>query len=276
MTAARLRGRALERILDSLSDRDRAILVDVGRNRVLSGAQLSRLHFVTIAPTARDRIRRKVLARLVTLGVLAILDRRVGGARSGSDGLVFAPGIAGQRVLPLLAAESAVKLPTRARRPWTPGERFLKHSLDVSELGVQLREQEQTGAVTLARWAVEATAAYPNGFGGLMKPDASLLLQAGNIEDSWVIELDRATESLPTLRHKLLAYVDFANAGQVGPDGTIPRVLVVVSHEKPLVIENRLKAIQELVSGLPDPADRLIHAVRFEQAVPHLVNVLDG
>jgi hypothetical protein len=276
VTGGRLTAAALERILDSLSDRDRAILVDIARNRVLTGAQLSRLHFATLAATSRDRIRRRVLARLVALGVLATLERWVGGARSGSGGLVFAPGVAGQRLLPWLAAEYNVELLARARRPWTPGERFLKHSLDVSELGVQLREQGQTGVLTVARWAVESAAAYPNGFGGQMKPDASVLLQAGDVEDSWAIELDRATESLPTLRHKLLAYVDFASAGQLGPDGVVPRVLVAVSHDKQAVIEKRLKAIQELITDLPEPAEQLIHAMRFEQAISHLVDVLKG
>jgi hypothetical protein len=212
----------------------------------------------------------------VALGVLITLDRRIGGARSGSGGLVFAPGVAGQRLLPLLAAEYNAEPLARARRPWTPGERFLKHSLDVSELGVQLREQEQAGVLKVARWAVESAAAYPNGFGGQMKPDASALLQAGEVEDSWVIELDRATESLPTLRHKLLAYVDFANAGQLGPDGVITRVLVAVSHDKQVVIEKRLTAVQELITDLPEPAQQLIHVVHFNQTVSHLVAVLKG
>jgi hypothetical protein len=156
------------------------------------------------------------------------------------------------------------------------GDRFLTHSLDVSELGVRLREQERIGTLTVTRWAVEAAAAYPSGFGGWLKPDASLLLQAGDVEDSWAVELDRATESLPTLRHKLLAYVDFANTGQLGPDGVIPRVLVAVNHDKPPVIERRCRAIRELITGLPEPAAQLIHVVRFAQATSHLSVILKG
>lgn len=274
MTRGRLTAGALERLLDSLSDRDRSILVAVAQCRVLTGAQLSRLHFLTIAAPSRDRIRRRVLERLVSLGVLATLDRRIGGVRSGSGGLVFALGVAGQRLLPLLAAEYAVAPQVRARRPWTPSERFLKHSLGVSELYVRLCERQRAGSLTLTRWAVESAAAYPNGFGGLMKPDASLLLQAGQVEDSWVVEHDRATVSPTTLRYKLLTYVDLANAGQLGPDGVIPRVLVAVSHDKQAVIEKRFTAIQELVAGLPVPASQLIHVVRLEQAVLHLTEVL--
>ena len=274
MTRKRLTATKLERLLDALSERDIAILVDVACNRVLTGAQLDRLHFVTIAPTARNRVRRKVLARLVALDVLVTLERRIGGARAGSKGLVFAPGVAGQRLLPLLAAEYAELAATRARRPWTPGERFLKHSLDVSELYARLREQERAGVLKLARWAVESAAVLPDGFGGLIRPDASVLLQAGDVEDSWVIEVDRATESEPTLRRKLLSYVDFANAGQLGPDSVIPRVLVAVNHEKPAVIEKRLATVLNLITDLPEPAEQLIHAARFEQVVPMLINAL--
>ncbi len=274
MTGGRLTAGTVERIFDSLSDRDRMILIDVSRSRILTGDQLTRLHFVDLSPASRDRIRRRVLSRLVSLGVLATLDRRMGGVRAGSAGLVFAPGVAGQRLLPLLAAKLTVEQSTRARRPWTPGERFLKHSIDVSELYVRLREQERIGALTLARWAVESVAAYSNGFGGLMKPDASLLVRAGDVEDSWVIELDRATESLTTLRYKLLTYVDFANAGQLGPDGVIPRVLVAVSHDKPAVIEKRFTAILELITGLPEPAAQLIHVVRFDEAISHVTGII--
>jgi hypothetical protein len=274
VTRARLTAATVEHLLDSLSDRDRAIVEDVARNRVLTAAQLTRLHFLDLAPTARDRIRRRVLARLVALDVLATLERRIGGFRAGSAGLVFALGVAGQRLLPLLAPEQADNRGTRARQPWTPGDRFLKHSLDISSLYVDLREQERAGRLTLVRWAVETAAAYPNGFGGLLKPDASALLQAGRVEDSWIIEVDRATESEPTLRRKLLAYVDFASTGQLGPDDVIPRVLVAVSHERQSVVDKRLTATQGLITDLPEPATRLLHVVRLGHAALFLVNVL--
>lgn len=274
MTRTRLTAATVERLLDQLSDRDRAVVEDVARNRVLTAAQLTHLHFLDLSPTARDRIRRRVLARLVGLDVLTTLERRVGGFRAGSAGLVFALGVAGQRLLPLLDPELASDRAKRARQPWTPGDRFLKHSLDISTLYVDLREHERAGRLTLVRWAVEAAAAYPNGYGGLMKPDASALLQAGQTEDSWIFEVDRATESEPTLRRKLLTYVDFANAGQLGPDGVIPRVLVAVSHERQSVAEKRLTATQMLVADLPEPATRLIAVVRLGQAALHLANIL--
>jgi hypothetical protein len=104
--------------------------------------------------------------------------------------------------------------------------------------------------------------------GGVMKPDAYALVQHGEIEDSWAIEIDRATESLPTLRRKLLAYVDFAHAGGEGPDGVTPRVLVTVPNVR------RLTAVQELIGGLPEPAGQLLYAVPFSEAVLTMADVL--
>ena len=71
-------------------------------------------------------------------------------------------------------------------------------------------------------------------------------------------------------REKLLAYLDLATRGQLGPDGVIPRVLVTVPHEQ------RLTAVQELLTGLPAPATELIHGVLYEGAVRYLIEVLNG
>lgn len=268
MTAVHLTHAAVERLADQLSERDRAILRDLARVRVLSGDQLTRLHFTDLSESTRDRTRRRVLARLVRLNVAATLDRTIGGVRAGSTGLVYALGVAGQRLVPLLAAEESTAPGKRARRPWTPSSLFLKHTLGVSELYVRLREHERTGILTLARFVVEHAAWMPTGVGGVIKPDASLLVQADDVEDSWVAEVDRAAESLPTLRHKLLSYVDFASTGQLGPDGVTPRVLVTVPPG------NRLAAVQDLVAHLPEPATRLLRVVAHEEAAGYITDTL--
>src|SRR5262249_3949299 len=70
-----------------LSDQDRRLLADVDRLQVVSGQQLRRLHYPN-TPTGR-RAARLALAELTKLRVLARLDRRVGGVRSGSEGFVY-------------------------------------------------------------------------------------------------------------------------------------------------------------------------------------------
>src|SRR5579862_4494829 len=93
-----------DRLAAQLSERDRAILMDLARVRVLSGSQITRLHFADLVEANRERTRRRVLARLVECRLAATLERSVGGARAGSAGHVYSLGIAGQRALPLLGA----------------------------------------------------------------------------------------------------------------------------------------------------------------------------
>jgi hypothetical protein len=269
MTARRLSSAAIERLVDQLGPRDRLIWSELARVGVLTGAQLTRLRFSDLSPSSRDRTRRRVLARLTALDVTATLDRRIGGVRAGSAGLVYTLGLAGQRLAPFLAADDCEAEPTeRPRHPWTPGVAFLAHALDMSELYIQLRECERSGALTLADYAAEPATWQPHALGGYLKPDAYAVLRAGDVEDSWWIEVDRATESLPTLRRKLLGYLDYVNGGQLGPAGVVPRVLLTVPHNK------RLADAQQLVDDLPNPASQLIVPALFSGAINHIVRVL--
>jgi len=259
----------LDRLISQqLSERDQQILLDLGRVRLLTGNQVTRLHFSTLSIHTRDRLRRRVMQRLIDLELVTTLDRQVGGVRAGSSGLIYALSAAGQRALSLLGADDGASLPTRARRPWTPGALFLTHSLAVSELYVQLVEAERAGVLELADYRTEPVSWLPNRLGGFLKPDAYLLLRLGDVEDAWAVEVDRATESLNTLRRKLLVYVDFANAGQVGPDDVTPRVLVTVPGVK------RLEAVNMLVKDLPEPASQLLYIALFDRSVQELIALL--
>jgi hypothetical protein len=263
---------ALEQVVAALSDRDRAILLDLARVRVLSGDYLSRLHFHDQAPGSRERARRRVLARLVELRLAATLERRaIGGVRAGSAAHIYSLGIAGQRALPLLDADMyADQLSGRPRTPWTPGSMFLAHTLGVAQLYVLLREYERAHELTLAHFTAEPASWHPDATGGVIKPDAYVRIQRGDVEDAWWVEVDRATESIPTLTRKLLAYVEFARRGQLGPDGVTPRVLVTVPHD------HRLAAVHDLVSRLPAPATELILPTLHDQAVPTMIDILRG
>ena len=258
--------------IGSLSDRDTAVLLDLARVRVLSGGQLTRLHFSDLTPTNRERARRRVLERLVERRWVATLaGRTVGGVRAGSSSLIHTLGTAGQRALPLLGADVCASGPTgRIRAPWTPGSLFLAHSLAIAELYVQLREHERAGDLELGHYVVEHTAWHPDGRGGVIKPDAYVRVHRGEIEDCWWIEVDRATESIPTLRRKLLAYVEFARSGNVGPDGIMPRIMVTLPHD------HRLAAARTMIDSLPSPAVELITVTLHDQAVQLMINILQA
>jgi hypothetical protein len=248
MTARHLSRAAVERLCEGLSGRDQAVLHDLARVRVLTGVQLTRLHFTDLSATSRERTRRRVLARLAVRDLVTTLERRIGGARAGSAGLVYALGVAGQHVVQFLAQddEQPVKRP---RQPWTPGRLFLAHSLAVSELYVRLVEAARSGALELRAYEAVPASWVPDGLGGWLKPDAYVVLGADDVEDSWWVEVDRATESLPTMKRKLRTYLDFVQRGQFGPDGVVPRVLITVPDDKP----KRHADIKELFAHLPEP-----------------------
>lgn len=265
MRERRLTGAAVARIAAGLSDRDRAILTDVGRVRVLTGKQVERLHFAELGGAHRDRTRRRVLERLVSLQLLATLKRRIGGVRAGSAGLVYSLGPAGQRLLALQAGLSDL----RTRLPGTPTDRFLLHNLAVAELYVGLTEASRSGGLTLVDYRAEPSCWWRDSEGEWIKPDAYAVIGAGDIEDSWAIEVDQATESLPTLRRKLKVYLDLVQREDRGPGGgPLPRVLITVPDDR------RLSHVRELVRTLPEPAEALFAAVLHARAVPRIVRVL--
>jgi hypothetical protein len=205
---------------------------------------------------SRSVVRWRVLKRLTDWRVLTTLERVIGGAARGSAGLVYALDTTGRA----LAQRQAGATGQRLRRPTVPGERFIRHALAVSELFVQLRTTAGAG-VRLVDYRAEADAWIPDGLGGWLKPDAYTVLASTVAEDHWAIEVDRATEHLPTVERKLATYLDFVRRGQLGPYGVMPRVLVTVPDER------RHRAIAELVERLPAPSDVLFHVVVESEAV---------
>jgi hypothetical protein len=133
----------------------------------------------------------------------------------------------------------------------------VQHTLDVAELYVRLRELEGNDSIKLRQFAAEPASWFTTPYGTL-KPDAWGVYETADWEEHWWLEVDRGTESLPTVRRKLLAYVEFANAHESGPGGVVPRVLVTVPTEK------RSDDLRSLVDNLPMPAGQLVTIQRFE------------
>jgi hypothetical protein len=238
--------------ISELSRRQNAILADLRRVRLLSGRQLERLHFSQLAtPNARGRARRRTLGGLVASGLVTTLPRRIGGERAGSAGLVYTLDAHGHRLLAEAEPDGH-----RVRRPWPIGWPFVQHSLAVTELYVRLRELEAAAMIRLIHFAAEPASWYRSPQ-GVLKPDAWAVYEIGEWEEHWWVEVDRATESLPTLERKLQQYVRFAASGQAGPLGVTPRVLLTVPTAA------RLAAVQRVIPGLPAPADQLIQLHEF-------------
>ena len=261
----RVRLRHVEQIMGRLSTRDTKIMEDVHRLRLVTGAQLERLHFAQLAPASRSSRRRSVLARLVGWRVLATLPRRVGGERAGSAGLVYHLDTAGAWLMRMQAAAAGHTAP---RRPTQPGLALAAHTLTVTDLYVQLVERARAGRFRLAVFQAEPACWWPNDLGGLLKPDAHTILASSRFQDCWWIEVDLGTEHLPALHRKLRTYLDFHQRGGIGPGGVLPRVLLTTPHAR------RSQAITDLITGLPPPADDLFRAAPHPEAVDLLTQTL--
>jgi len=262
--SSRVTSAYVSQLAEQLSQRDLAMLRDLARLRCLTGNQLERLHLSDLAAPNRARARRRVLNRLIRCHAVSTLNRRIGGVRAGSAGLVYALDVAGQRVLRLLDEQDEAP----ARRPWTPGLPFLAHTLAVAELYVQLREAERAQQVELLTFLAEPAAWQRTASLGTLKPDAYTLLAGGQFEDAWWIEVDNATESRATLRRKLNLYLLAAQAGVAGPHQILPRVLVTVPDQR------RLAVVGDLVAELPPPADKLISVTLHNRGAPFMVETL--
>lgn len=247
---ARVRMPYVEQLAQRLSPRDWSIISTIYRLRLISGPQLERLHFHELTGRSRSVKRSQILKRLADIGVIAQLDRLVGSANRGSAPQCYALDTAGQRLVQLRANRESPG--THVRRPRVPGDRFIAHTLAVSELYVSLVELSRLGGFTLAEFQAEADAYRPDGVRGWIKPDAFVRMERGETADYWWYEADMATEDLlTTIRQKLLTYVHFVQRGQLGPDDVMPRVLIGA------VTSKRRTAIQSVVDELPAPADVL-------------------
>jgi len=96
-TRSRISAGQVVYVMDRLGDRDQAIISTLGRVRVASARQLERIHFTDSTPLSNARSCRATLARLTRWRVLARLERRVGGVRSGSAGYVYSLDVAEAR-----------------------------------------------------------------------------------------------------------------------------------------------------------------------------------
>jgi len=223
-----------------LSPADWDILRDVDRLGLVSGDQLARLHYGT-SPSDR-RLARLHLARLTDQQVLGRLGRRVGGVRAGSAGYVYVLDVAGQRLVD----------PER-RRAWrrsTPGEAFLAHFIEVSELYVALRIAERSHRLTLTAFDTEPVCwrSYGGPGGGrlVVKPDAFVIVTEGGWEQHHFVELDRATESTPRVVAKAKVYGRYFQSGrEQAAGGLFPRVLWVVPTT------DRATALTAALAALP-------------------------
>jgi hypothetical protein len=207
-----------------------AIIAQVAELRLMSARQIQAVYFPGSEHDnvqAAIRARQRVLERLCRERLLIALERRIGGVRAGSAGLVLALGPVGQRVL----AQSETR-----RRSYEPTLRFVDHTLALSQLVVDVTVAARQGSLDMLDAQAEPRSWREfSGPGGrrLLRPDAFLALGVGAFELRWFIEVDRSTESLPVIVRKCRLYADYYQSGkeQASGGGVFPRVCWIVPDE---------------------------------------------
>lgn len=269
----RISASAIDVINSRLSDRDRAILRSVNEHQFLTVHHIETLHFDTIAPNARSRITRRVLARLRGLRVLDTLDRRIGGIRAGSQGLIYHVGVAGDRLL---------ERPTRrgARLRYDPSARFLAHRLAVADAHTALIAADRDSAIELIDAAVEpATWRTYTGLGAArrtLKPDlfaeTAMNSASGDLARAWFIEIDLGTEHIPTLLTKCREYETYRQTGlEQDRHGAFPLVVWSITHKDPAKAARRRQALAEAIAADRNLPSALFRIVASESVLTLIV-----
>ena len=225
---ARAGGQDLESISAELGKQGRSVLASVAAHRYLTTRQVEAFHFDDLpSRLARARACRRLLVRLLDLRVLGRLDRRVGGVRAGSASYVWTLGPVGDRLLRMQRGEGA------RRRFHEPSVAFLGHCLAVADTHLLLRGADRAGQLELV--AVEPEPDCWRSFMGaggnteVLRPDLYVVTGAGDYEHCWFVEVDRGTESLPTIIRKCHQYDAYWRSGiEQERSGTFPRVVWLV------------------------------------------------
>ena len=133
---------------------------------------------------------------------------------------------------------------------------------------MRLVEQERGGGPVLTTFVGEPAcwrSFWGPGGRAWLKPDALVALRLGAYEDRWFIEVDRASESLPTISRKCDGYRRYWQSGtEQARTGVFPRVLWIVPDAR------RAEAVAEVCSRQPAEAWQLFAVAVQGEAVSRL------
>jgi hypothetical protein len=271
MTALRGVAARVARLQRCLGEREKAVLGSLQHLRLLTTDQIRRLHVVDGSSHTQARRTRSLLRRLADLGVVVRLSRDIGGTWAGSGTASFCLSGLGQAVLdaPTLGAR-------RRRTLWRTKPYFQDHMLAVAELLVQLTEVCRRSASELLLFEAEPACwrRFP-GRGGetiVLKPDAYLRIGSGDYELAWFVEVDLATESLPTIQRKCRLFVEYWRSGlEQQLRGVFPRVVWLVPDHR------RLEGVATALRRLPNQeAQKLFTVCLNEHGSAILTTVPEG
>ena len=235
MSGERISRGRLQEIRSGLSERDMEVLESVATNRFLTSHQIRRTHFAAHATDAAAiRSTNRALARLAGLGLVAHLERRVGGVRAGSGSHVWTLTEAGARLLRATGEMDGLPLRLRAHEPTAS---FLEHTLAIAEVCLRLTEAERHGKFAIIELQREPDCwrAHSRRHGDdiRLRPDLSLVTASGEYEDHWFLEIDRDTEPPSRVIRACLKYEVYRQTdAEQKRTGIFPAVVWVVPDSK--------------------------------------------
>ena len=214
-TMTRLTLAQLEQIRSELTDRDKRLLVFLKNLRYMKTDQIRRVFF---PPGTRSLHACKVatfknLNRLKSLGLIGHLEKRIGGVRAGSKGMIWHITEAGARLLYL-----GTDLQNSRKRQLEPSPSFLRHTIAVTETFVQIVEICRDDPVMkLSRIEVEPECwrdYQKNGKAISLRPDLYAKTVTGEYFDHLFIEVDLDTESPTAIVEKCRRYLEYFQTGK--------------------------------------------------------------
>ena len=256
----------LHRLSRGLADRDRQLLETVHRLRLLQGSQARRLFFTDVASESDARTCRRALQRLRELGLLRALERRIGGRRAGSSGIVYTTTSAGRRLVALWHAAGD----TSDRGPHEPGAPFVAHTLAIADQYVTLVEAERAGILELLDFDGEPACwrsfANHHGASNMLKPDALVRVAAGDYDHAAFVEVDLGTEGRGALRRKCDTYLAYYQSGrEQAREGFFPRVVWIAPTAQ------RAAMITTVIDALPAATQQLFTTVTADGLIPSIL-----
>ncbi|MGV9679318.1 replication-relaxation family protein [Nocardia sp. NPDC003482] len=255
---------------EALSQRDWAILRSVYEHRFLTVAHVFELHFSDLSPRHGLRNAQRALERLRSLHILGDIDRRRGGAEAGSDGMVHYVDTNGER---LLRAETGQ--PVR-RHLTDPSETFIKHTLAVADVHVELSQAHRSNELELLNYQMEPSCwrrfIGPGGGRLILKPDMFASVSpsaASEYVDDYFFEVDRGTEPIPRLIKKCRDYETYRRTGteQDQSDGAFPRIVWSMRAKDPAKALRRKIALREAIDRDRHLPSELFHVITPEELI---------
>ncbi|SHE25555.1 replication-relaxation family protein [Actinomyces glycerinitolerans] len=230
-TSARVGRRQLQAIADQLDTIDRQLLGLLVAHRYATTRQLARIISLT-GRYASDRSALRQTSRRLSrhrqLGLTDHLERRIGGAKSGSTSHVWRLREPGHR---LTSPDATVR-----KRTSEPSYAFLAHTLAITEarLIIEQAAHHAGGRLTLLATEPECWRTWhgPAGTKRWLKPDLeAITTTAHGDQDHWLLEIDLGTENPARLLAKCHDYQTHLNTGtEQATHGYYPQVVWLLNN----------------------------------------------